>query len=202
MQIKIAGKHVELGAALQERIAEGLEGAVRKYFDRPGDAHVTVSKEGHLFEVDVNVHLPSGIILQSVGQADDPYAALETSLDKIEKRVRRYKRRLKDHHRPDRQPLPVEAASTFVIQSPGEDEDFDGADDDAPLANGTDHPLTVAEGNAQIRTMTVSEAVMQLELGESPALMFRNARHNGLNMVYRRPDGHIGWVDPTGSDGN
>ena len=101
MQIKIAGKHVELGAALQERIAEGLEGAVRKYFDRPGDAHVTVSKEGHLFEVDVNVHLPSGIILQSVGQADDPYAALETSLDKIEKRVRRYKRRLKDHRPSD-----------------------------------------------------------------------------------------------------
>lgn len=202
MQIKIAGKNVELGSALQERIADGLEGAVRKYFDRAGDAHVTVTKEGHLFEVDVNVHLPSGIILQSVGQADDPYAALENSLDKIEKRVRRYKRRLKDHHRPDRKPLPAEAASTFVIQSPGEDETeahTDGAED-APLTNGEDHPLTVAEGNAQIRTMTVSEAVMQLELGESPALMFRNARHNGLNMVYRRPDGHIGWVDPVVSD--
>lgn len=183
---------MELGQALQARIADGLEGAVRKYFDRPGDAHVTVTREAHLSEVDVNVHLPSGIILQSTGQATDPYDALETALAKIEKRVRRYKRRLKDHHREGRQPLPSEPAVSFVIQSTDESEDEVGE----PVANGADHPLTVAEDSAQIRTMTVSEAVMQLELGESPALMFRNARHNGLNMVYRRPDGHIGWVDP------
>lgn len=196
MQIKIAGKNVDLGAALQERIATSLEGAVSKYFDRPGDAHVTVSRTGHLFEVDMNVHLDSGIILQSVGQADDPYAALDAGLAKIEKRVRRYKRRLRDHHRPDRSPLPVEIASSFIL-APSPDEDDEGED----LPNGADHaPLTVAEGNAQIRTMTVSEAVMQLELGESPALMFRNARHDGLNMVYRRPDGHIGWVDPANSE--
>jgi len=196
LQIKIAGKNVDLGAALQERIAGGLEGAVSKYFDRPGDAHVTVSKSGHLFEVDMNVHLDSGIILQAVGEADDPYAALDAGLAKIEKRVRRYKRRLRDHHRPGRSPLPVEEALSFVL-APSPDED-DGGED---LPNGVDQaPLTVAEGNAQIRTMTVSEAVMQLELGESPALMFRNARHDGLNMVYRRPDGHIGWVDPASSD--
>ena len=183
MQIKIAGRNVDLGEALQERISDGLEDAVSKYFDRPGDAHVAVSKSGHLFEVDMNVHLDSGIILQAVGQADDPYAALDAGLAKIEKRVRRYKRRLRDHHRPGRSPLPSEV---------------DSGDD---LPNGADQaPLTVAEGNAHIRTMTVSEAVMQLELGESPALMFRNARHNGLNMVYRRPDGHIGWVDPTSSE--
>ncbi|MEM7768016.1 MAG: ribosome-associated translation inhibitor RaiA [Pseudomonadota bacterium] len=192
MEIKIAGKNMALGEALQHRIADGLEGAVRKYFDRPGDAHVTVTREAHLSTVDVNVHLPSGIILQSVGQATDPYDALEGALAKIEKRVRRYKRRLKDHHREDRQPMPSEPATAFVLQSSGEsDEEAEGA-----LVNGADHPLTVAEDSAQIRTMTVSEAVMQLELGDSPALMFRNARHNGLNMVYRRPDGHIGWVDP------
>lgn len=197
MEIKIAGKNLELGEALQTRIADGLEGAVRKYFDRAGDAHVTVTREAHLHEVDVNVHLPSGIILQSVGQASDPYDALEAALAKIEKRVRRYKRRLKDHHREGRSPLPSEPATAFVIQAPDESED----DDDGPSLNGADHPLTVAEDSAQIRTMTVSEAVMQLELGESPALMFRNARHNGLNMVYRRPDGHIGWVDPTSPSG-
>lgn len=192
MEIKIAGKNMELGEALQTRIAEGLEGAVRKYFDRPGDAHVTVSKEAHLSEVDVNVHLPSGIILQSTGQAPDPYDALEAALAKIEKRVRRYKRRLKDHHREGRTPLPSEPATAFILQASDESEELD----DSAAANGADYPLTVAEDSAQIRTMTVSEAVMQLELGESPALMFRNARHNGLNMVYRRPDGHIGWVDP------
>ncbi|MEM9739260.1 MAG: ribosome-associated translation inhibitor RaiA [Pseudomonadota bacterium] len=196
MQIKIAGRNVDLGEALQDRIESGLEGAVSKYFDRPGDAHVTVSKSGHLFEVDMNVHLDSGIILQAVGGANDPYAALDAGLAKIEKRVRRYKRRLRDHHRPDRSPLPVETASSFVL-APTPDENESGED----LPNGADQtPLTVAEGNAQIRTMTVSEAVMQLELGESPALMFRNARHDGLNMVYRRPDGHIGWVDPANSE--
>ncbi len=196
MQIKIAGKNMELGAALQERIAEGLEGAVYKYFDRSGDAHVTVSKEGYQFEVDLNLHLPSGIILQAVGQNGDPYGALEVALDKMEKRVRRYKRRLKDHHRPGREPFPSQAAEAFVI-APGEDDDTDDTDAEAG-ASQDDPPLTVAEGSAQISTMTVSEAVMQLELGESPAMMFRNARHNGLNMVYRRPDGHIGWVDPGG----
>jgi len=196
LHIKIAGRNVDLGTALQERIEAGLEGAVSKYFDRPGDAQVTVSKTGHLFEIDMNVHLDSGITLQSVGEADDVYAALDAGLAKIEKRVRRYKRRLRDHHRPDRAPLPVEQASTFVL-SPIPDEDETGED----LPNGADQaPLTVAEGNAQIRTMTVSEAVMQLELGETPALMFRNARHDGLNMVYRRPDGHIGWVDPASSE--
>lgn len=199
MQINIAGRNVALGDALKTRIETGLEGAVRKYFDRAGDAHVTVSKEGHLFEVDLNVHLPSGIILQSVGQADDPYAALDASLEKIEKRVRRYKRRLKDHHRPDRTPMPSEMAATFVLASTPENDD----DDEERHANGMEQaPLTVAEGNAQISTMTVSEAVMQLELGESPALMFRNARHDGLNMVYRRPDGNIGWVDPANTDKN
>ncbi|MEM1105166.1 MAG: ribosome-associated translation inhibitor RaiA [Pseudomonadota bacterium] len=196
MHIKIAGRHVDLGEALQERIESSLEGAVRKYFDRPGDAHVTVSKSGHLFEVDMNVHLDSGIILQSVGEADDVYAALDAGLAKIEKRVRRYKRRLRDHHRPDRDPLPVETASSFIL-APIPDEDDAGQD----VPNGADQaPLTVAEGNAQIRTMTVSEAVMQLELGDTPALMFRNARHDGLNMVYRRSDGHIGWVDPANSE--
>lgn len=198
LEIKIAGKNIELGDALQQRIAEGLEAAVSKYFQRTGDAHVTVTKEGHSMEVDLNVHLPSGIILQSQGQASDPYAALESALDKMEKRVRRYKRRLKDHHRPDRTPLPSEPAASFVLQ-PGDDEEV-GAETEGPRPNGADYPVIVAESDARIRTMTVSEAVMQLELSEGPALMFRNARHNGLNMVYRRSDGHIGWVDPAGTD--
>ncbi len=192
MQIKIAGKNMELGQALQARIAEGLEAAVSKYFERTGDAHVTVTRENHLTEVDLNVHLPSGIILQAVGKTDDPYSALEAALDKIEKRVRRYKRRLKDHHRPDRSPLPSEPAAAFVLQ-PGEELDEAGDGEDADQG----HPVVIAETFGHVRTMTVSEAVMQLELGDAPALLFRNARHDGLNMIYRRPDGHIGWVDPT-----
>ncbi|MGH1420270.1 MAG: ribosome hibernation-promoting factor, HPF/YfiA family [Hyphomonas sp.] len=191
MHIQITGKHMDLGEALRGRIEDGLEAAVSKYFDRTGEANVFVSQERHMVEVDCNVHLPSGIVLQSTGKAGDPYAALEDSLNKMEKRVRRYKRRLKDHHANAPQPFPVEMAPGAVFQGVDPDEVVDEANDEAP-----DAPLTVAETSAKITTMSVSEAVMQLELQEKPALMFRNASHDGLNMVYRRPDGHIGWVNP------
>ncbi|HAY06779.1 MAG TPA: ribosome-associated translation inhibitor RaiA [Hyphomonas sp.] len=190
MQIQITGKHMDLGEALRGRIEAGLEAAVSKYFNRTGDANVFVSQQGPWIEVDCNVHLPSGIVLQSSGKADDPYAALEASLDKMEKRVRRYKRRLKDHHAAAPQPLPAEPAAEMLFQSA----DTEDSQDEGIEAG--DAPLTVAETSVQIRTMTVSEAVMQLELQDVPALMFRNAGHEGLNMVYRRHDGHIGWVDP------
>lgn len=192
MQIQITGKHIDLGASLRDRIENGLEAAVSKYFSRTGEARVFVSKAGPFVEVDCNVHLPSGIVLQSTGKAGDPYAALEDSLEKMEKRVRRYKRRLKDHHGPQSPAMPVEAAAEAVFRVNGEDLDDEG--EVGP--NGEAYPLTVAETAVQIRTMSVSQAVMQLELQELPALMFRNAGHDGLNMVYRRPDGHIGWVDP------
>ena len=191
MQIQITGKHMDLGEALRSRIETGLEAAVTKYFNRSGDARVFVSQQGPFVEVDCNVHLPSGIVLQSTGKAEDPYAALENSLDKMEKRVRRYKRKLKDHHSGTSAPMPSELAAEAVIQINGHD-----SDEDADFEADDDTPLTVAETSVNIRTMSVSEAVLQLELQELPALMFRNAGHDGLNMVYRRPDGHIGWVDP------
>ena len=181
---------MDLGDALRSRIETGLEAAVTKYFDREFDGHVTVSPNGHETEIDCNIHLPSGIILQSSGRASDPYVALEEALDKIEKRVRRYKRRLKDHHKNGRDPFPSEPAAAFVLKGSGED---DAGEDTGELGEA---PVIVAESASQIRTMTVSEAVLQLELADSPALMFRNAKHAGLNMVYRRPDGNIGWVDP------
>jgi ribosomal subunit interface protein len=196
MQVQIAGKKIAIGAALQERIALGLEDRVSKYFDRTGEAFVTVSKPGWAFYVDCSVHLPSGVTLQAHGEGDDAYAAFEASLDKIEKRVRRYKSRLRNHRAKD--PLPSELASERVIQSaPDADEleggELDGVDGDDSSG---DAPAIVAESDTSLRTMTVSMAVMQLELGDSPALMFRNAAHGRLNMVFRRPDGNVGWVDP------
>lgn len=182
---------MDLGDALRTRIETGLEAAVKKYFDREFDGHVTVSPNGHETEIDCNIHLPSGIILQSTGKASDPYAALDEALAKLEKRVRRYKRRLKDHHKNGRDPFPSEPASSFVLRSTPEEED-----DPAETGEDGEAPVIVAETASRIRTMTVSEAVLQLELADSPALMFRNAKHAGLNMVYRRTDGHIGWVDP------
>lgn len=115
----------------------------------------------------------------------------------MEKRVRRYKRRLKDHHTNGSPVLPAEMAAETLIQVPETE-----AEDDSPESEAGDAPLTVAETQVRIRTMSVSEAVMQLELQDVPALMFRNASHSGLNMVYRRPDGHIGWVDPANVPAN
>lgn len=190
MQIQITGKHIDLGEALRGRIESGLEAAVTKYFDRPTAGHVTVSKDGYQTAVDCSVHLPSGIVLQAQGMAEEPYAALENALEKMEKRVRRYKRRLKDHHRADRSPMPSESVPAFVLQSQGEDAGGDIAE------NGEDQPLIIAEMAEQLRTMSVSEAVMQLELGDSPVVFFKHTSHDRLNLVYRRSDGHIGWVDP------
>jgi|TARA_B100000378_G_C17972910_1_gene387760 ribosomal subunit interface protein len=183
---------MDLGESLKTRIEAGLEAAVTKYFDRDFDGHVTVSPNGHETEIDCNIHLPSGIILQSTGKAEDPYVALDEALNKIEKRVRRYKRRLKDHHKNGQTPFPSEPASAFVLKGSAEGEDEDPAD----TGEDGNAPVIVAEAAAQIRTMTVSAAVLQLELADAPALMFRNAKHSGLNMVYRRADGNIGWVDP------
>ncbi len=190
MQIQITGKHIDLGDALRERIETGLEAAVTKYFDRPSDGHVTVSKDGYQTAVDCSVHLPSGIVLQAQGLADEPYAALENALAKMEKRVRRYKRRLKDHHRPDRTPMPSEPLPTFLLQS--HDEENEGVSQNEQ----DDQSLIIAETAESLRTMSVAEAVMQLELGESPVVFFKHASHLRTNLVYRRPDGHIGWVDP------
>lgn len=197
MQVQIAGKKIEVGSALQERIAYGLESRVSKYFNRTGEAYVTVSKPGWAFYVDCSIHLPSGVTLQAHGEGDDGYQAFEQALEKIEKRVRRYKNRLRDHRSKDASP-PEQALERIILHLAVEPDDQE--DDAGPDGAKGDAPAIVAESDMHIHTMTVSMAVMQLELTDSPALLFRNAAHGRLNMVYRRPDGNVGWVDP-GKDG-
>ena len=196
MQVQIAGKKIEIGAALQERIAFGLESRVSKYFNRTGEAFVTVSKPGWAFNVDCSIHLPSGVTLQAHGEGDDGYQAFEMALDKIEKRVRRYKNRLRDHRAKDGTSSEIVLERIILPQQESAD-DADGVDGDSGAG---DSPAIVAESDTRIQTMTVSMAVMQLELADSPAVLFRNAAHGRLNMVYKRPDGNVGWVDP-GKDG-
>jgi ribosomal subunit interface protein len=196
LQVQIAGKKIEIGAALQERIAFGLESRVSKYFNRTGEAFVTVSKPGWAFNVDCSIHLPSGVTLQAHGEGDDGYQAFEMALDKIEKRVRRYKNRLRDHRAKDGTSSEIVLERIILPQQESAD-DADGVDGDSGAG---DSPAIVAESDTRIQTMTVSMAVMQLELADSPAVLFRNAAHGRLNMVYKRPDGNVGWVDP-GKDG-
>lgn len=192
MRIQVAGRQMDVGEALRTRIESELASGVGKYFNRATDAVVTVAKNGggQSIEVDCTVHLASGISLQAEGHGGDAHSAFDDALGKLEKRVRRYKRRLRNHHSDTKSPLPAEDASSYVLAPLGEE---DEADDEVSAEPA---PLVIAESTVAVRTMTVSMAVMQLDLSKDPALLFRNAAHGGLNVVYRRADGNIGWVDP------
>jgi ribosomal subunit interface protein len=195
MRIQVAGRQMDVGEALRTRIENELASGVGKYFNRATDAVVTVAKNGGGagIAVDCTVHLSSGISLQSEGHGGDAHSAFGNAMEKLEKRVRRYKRRLRNHHADNKSPLPAETASAYVL-APLQEEEDDGAD---VQVNGIEAaPLVIAEATKPVRTMTVSMAVMQLDLAESPALMFRNAANGELNVVYRRPDGNVGWIDP------
>jgi ribosomal subunit interface protein len=186
---------MDVGEALRNRIEGELSAGISKYFSRATDATVTVGKSGgNGCEVDCTVHLSSGISLQAQGHGGDAHSAFDAALTKLETRVRRYKRRLKNHHADNKSPLPAEDATSYVL-APLEEETED--DTAIPHTNGADtNPLVIAETKVAVRTMPVAMAVMQLDLSDSPALLFRNAAHGGLNLVYRRPDGNVGWIDP------
>jgi ribosomal subunit interface protein len=193
MQVQVTGKHVDVGDALRTRVSDDLSNTIGKYFERGGGADVVVSRDGHGFKVDCAVTLASGQQLQSHGLGGDAHVAFNAALEKIETRIRRYKKRLKDHH-PAALAKQAEAAAYFVIRSPeDEEEDLDEGVD--AVLNG-DGAMVIAETEKPIRTMTVSMAVMDLDLTESQTIVFRNAAHGGLSVVYRRPDGNIGWIDP------
>lgn len=188
MDIQISGKNMDLGQALQTHVADNLSAGIHKYFDRGAEASVIFAKERSEVECDVVAHLASGVFLSAHGEGGDAYSAFEVALEKIEKRVRRYKRRLKDHHNDVKDPLPAENAAYFTIAAPKDDETSDMEDA---------APVIVAESSTSVRAMSVSDAVMQLDLSENPAFLFKNAAHGRLNVVYRRQDGHIGWIDPS-----
>ena len=190
MQVQVSGKHVDVGEALRTRVASELLASIGKYFERGGDADVVVSRDGHAFRVDCEVKLASGQQLQSHGQGGDAHAAFSQALDKIETRIRRYKRRLKSHA-VAATARAAETASLYVLRAPSEDAEEDDWSGPAPPT-----AMIIAETEAALRTMTVSMAVMDLDFTESQTIVFRNAAHGGLAVVYRRPDGNIGWIDP------
>ncbi len=189
MDIQVSGKNIELGDALQSHVTDRLSEGVKKYFDRGAEASVTFVREKREVECDVTTHLASGVFLAAHGRAGDAYGAFEESLEKLEKRIRRYKRRLKDHHANGKDPLPAQNASYYLLE-PLKDEDGENVE------NGDPAPVIVAESQTKLREMTVGAAVMQLDLAEQPAIVFKNAAHGRINVVYRRRDGNIGWVDP------
>ncbi len=185
MQIQVHGHQIDVGDALRSHVIERLTERIEKYFDRTVRGQVTFSRDGRDFRAECVVHLSSGMKLAASGRKDEIYAAFEQAVERIEKQLRRYKRRLKDHHERNNV-SPLESVPAFVIAPEPEDEP-----EPADL-----QPIIVAETTAEIRTLTVGEAVMQMDLADAPVLIFRNKAHTGLNVVYRRDDGNIGWVDP------
>lgn len=190
MHLTVKGKQLDVGEALRTHAAEALDMIFGKYFGDAIEADVVFSRESYLYRAQISVHPGRGILLQSQAQASVPYAAFDTAAEHIAKRLRRYKRRLRDHHRTQTE---SERARQYIL-APGPD------DLDEPRADGTDdQPVVIAELETDIPTLSVGEAVMRLDLADSGAMMFRNRSHGGLNMVYRRTDGHVGWVDPQGN---
>jgi ribosomal subunit interface protein len=198
MQVQVTGKHVDVGEALRARVSDEINTSIEKYFDRNGGgADVVVTKEGNAFKVDCAVTLASGQQLTTHGIGGDAHMAFDSAMEKLERRVRRYSKRLKDHHLAA-QAKQAETAAYFVLQPPEEeDQEEDGLD-----RTSYPEPVVIAETEKPIRTMTVAMAVMELDLTESQTIVFRNAAHGGLSVVYRRPDGNIGWIDPERSAAN
>ncbi|MBV8681577.1 MAG: ribosome-associated translation inhibitor RaiA [Caulobacteraceae bacterium] len=193
MRVQVSGKHVDVGGALRDKVEEEVTAAIGKYFERGGDAEVVVSRDGFAFRVDCGVTLASGQQLQSHGMAADAHSAFAQALGKVETRIRRYKRRLKSHT-PAANAKAAETAALMVLRAPSEDledDGWDGADTEVPPA-----AVIIAETEAPLKTITVSMAVMELDLSGAQTIVFRNAAHGGLSVVYRRPDGNIGWIDP------
>ncbi|MGH1423772.1 MAG: ribosome hibernation-promoting factor, HPF/YfiA family [Pseudooceanicola sp.] len=187
MRYQITGKHIDVGEALQTHVKDGLGEVVAKYAERPTDATVIFSKSAHEYVCESIVHLSTGLTAQARAHETEIYAAFEACREKMEKQLRRYKRRLKDHHTDRAVPVEHLEASSYILAADNED----GESEPESL-----QPIIVAEMQTKIPSLSVGEAVMQMEIAGAPVLVFRNEGQDGLNVVYRRDDGNIGWIDP------
>src|SRR5262245_16643867 len=190
MTLRISGKSISVGEALRGRVAERTDEVLRKYFDGNYSGHITLSKDGFGFRTDCALHLDSGITLEADSNAPDAYASADQALLMIEKRLRRYKSRLKD--RSARKSHAASAsraaldASSYVLEAPGEGEDE---------VTGY-NPVIIAEASTSLKLLSVSEAVMELDLSGAPCLVFQHGSSGRVNIIYRRADGNVGWIDP------
>lgn len=186
MNLRVSGKHMEIGDTFRARIEDRIGEAVDKYFDGGFSGHVTVEKSGSRFSADCVVRLDTGITLQATGSAHAPEGAFDAAAERVEKRLRRYKRRLKAHNVENRGTA-TDVAYT-IMAAVGEDED-EVPEDYAPAI--------VAESTMSLETMSVASAVVELDTKDAPVFVFKSAANGEVNVVYRRPDGNIGWIDPS-----
>jgi ribosomal subunit interface protein len=189
MRITVSGKQVELSEALRTRVELGLDTITAKYFDHALEAHVTFSRARSFFTCDINVHAGPGLMLRGEGEAADANAAFDDAAEHIAKRLRRYRRRVNDHARDLAHRERPQAARQYVLQ---QEEDTPGNGE----VQAATYATVVAETPTEIALLTVSDAVMRMDLADQPVMMFRNSATGILNVVYRRSDGNIGWIDP------
>lgn len=185
--LRVSGKSVDVGEALRTRITEKVDEALSKYFQHGSSGHVTISREGSGFRADCVLHLSSGTILEAHGFAQDAIAAADDAAIKIEKRLRRYKRRLKDRTATIRAQQAQQFAANYVIEAPDQEEE----------EREDWSPVTIAESTAALPEFSVSDAIAELDLTGAPVIVFRHAGNGGIHIVYKRRDGNIGWVDPS-----
>ncbi len=203
MQIHVSGKNFEVGEAFRQHVESRLHDITEKYFNEAVSARVVMEKQRNLFHAEIVMHLPTGLVMQANGSGAEAYAAFDQALERMEKRLRRYKSKLKSHVKNRRRkPIVAQAAPSFVIAPEPEPTEAALAQVAGAPAEGEAReaeefvPAVVAETEEPILEMSVGDAVLQLELGEATFVIFRNVAHGGINVVFRREDGHIGWVDP------
>ncbi len=189
MPLRVSGKNLDIGELLRRHVLDKVEAIIARYYDGRVSGHVVISREGSGYRADCSLHLSSGMSLQAEGAAQEPYPSFEQALDKIERRLRRYKTRLKTHQAPS--PAAAEGrdrlqVANYVIEAPAE------ADEEPAEFN----PVVVAEGSQPLKTLSVASAVAELDLSGAPLLVFQHAGSSRVNVVYRRADGAIGWLDP------
>jgi ribosomal subunit interface protein len=200
MQLTVTGKQTEIGDALRRHVETTLDAILGKYFRTAIEGHAVFTRDAHLIRADVSVHIGRGIEAKSSAAASDYYPAFDAAAERLAKQLRRYKRRLRDYHAKSRAAGERPAmAWSYVLAPPEEEPDDPEEAEDVAAADGDANgaaPVVIAEMRTELPSLTVGEAVMRMDLADSPVLLFRNRSHGELNLVYRRGDGNIGWIDP------
>jgi ribosomal subunit interface protein len=191
MQLTVTGKQIDTGDSFRRHVETSLGSILGKYFKTAIEAHVVLSREAHLCRAEISLHIGRGIEVNARAAAAEAYTAFDGAAERVAKQMRRYKRRLRDHHAKAREPSEgSERAMDYVLAPIGEEVD----ETEEEGAGGA--PAVIAEMSTDVPNLTVGEAVMRMDLADAPVLLFRNRSHGELNLVYRRPDGNIGWIDP------
>lgn len=186
MQYQVSGKQIDIGEALTAHVQDALSGLVDKYAQRPTDVHSVFSRDAYELVCETTIHLSSGLTVQAKAHAGEIYAAFDACFEKLDKQLRRYKRRLKNHHRDRSEPVEISGAASYILASNETDE----------VEPESLQPMIIAEMETRVPSLSVGEAVMQMELAGAPVLVFKNEGRKAVNVVYRREDGNIGWIDP------